>query len=81
MAKNKTTAQPAPAPAPTSNRTLTFRREHPGNWVSFGIAGMPGRVAFKKQLFANGVVPKTITVDCALAVPVVKAAKVAAVTP
>ncbi len=67
MAKKNTQPAAAPAPAVTSNRTLIYRREHPGNWVSFGIDGVPGRVAFKKNLFANGAVPKAITLDCDLA--------------
>jgi hypothetical protein len=73
MSKSKATK-----PATTSN-TLIYRRDHPGNWVSFGIDGVTGRAVFNRQLFANGKPPKSITVDCALAVPVAKVPKVAKV--
>lgn len=52
-----------------TNNTLTYRRDHPGNRCSFGIAGVPGIVVFDKGLFADGVAPATIEMDCALALP------------
>lgn len=71
MAKNPT-AQPT-----ASNNTLTYKRDHPNNRCSYGIPGVPGIVVIDKRLFANGQAPATITVDCALALPVAKAPKVA----
>lgn len=76
MAKSKATAAPAPTPAPTpTNHTLTLRRTHPGNRVSYGVAGVPGLVVVDLKLFADGKPPATITVDCALAVPAESVAK------
>jgi hypothetical protein len=46
-----------------------YRRDHPQDRCSYGIAGVSGIVVFDKGLFANGVPPTTITVDCALAQP------------
>jgi hypothetical protein len=43
--KAKPTAQPtAPAPAQPTNRMLHFRKNHPGNRCSYGVAGVPGIV-------------------------------------
>jgi hypothetical protein len=67
MAKNAT-AQPT-----ATNNTLTYKRDHPNNRSSYGVPGVPGIVVIDKRLFANGQAPKTITVDCALALPVAKA--------
>ena len=53
----------------TSTSTLTFRKDHPKDRASYGIAGVPGIVVFDTPLFANGKAPKTITLDCDLAVP------------
>lgn len=83
MAKTKTPAtQPTTAPTapvapqpPTTNHTLTYRRQHPGNRCSYGIDGVPGLVGFHMSMFADGKAPATITVDVALALPVAKAAK------
>ena len=52
-----------------SANTLLYRRDHPGDRASYGIAGVPGIVVFDKRLFANGKAPKTITLDCDLAAP------------
>lgn len=71
MAKNKSTA---PAPAPATNHMLTYRKNHPNNRASYGIAGVPGIVVFDMKLFA-GKAPTSIMLDCALALPVAKAAK------
>lgn len=49
--------------------TLTYRKDHPKDRASYGIAGVPGIVVFDKRLFANGKAPKTITLDCDLATP------------
>jgi hypothetical protein len=93
MAKNKNTAsnmvagvkqtrvvnEATPTPQPVaSNRTLTYRKNHPGNRVSYGIAGVPGIVVFDLKLFADGKAPVTIVLDCALALPVAKPAKTVA---
>jgi len=91
MAKNKSTATTAPATttpateqpkaqptAPAVNHTLTYRKNHPGNRCSYGIAGVPGIVVFDMKLFADGKPPATIVLDCALALPVVKPAKTVA---
>lgn len=51
---------------PVTNHTLVYRRDHPQNRCSYGIAGVPGIVVFDKGLFANGVAPETITLDCVL---------------
>jgi hypothetical protein len=84
MAKNKskvavdTAAEPtttAPVAAQASNHTLTYRRTHPGNRCSYGIAGQPGIVVFDLRMFADGKPPATIVLDCALALPVAKVAK------
>jgi hypothetical protein len=53
----------------TTTNTLTFRKDHPKDRASYGIAGLAGIVVFDKRLFANVKAPKTITVDCDLAVP------------
>lgn len=51
------------------NFTLTYRRDHPGDRCSYGIAGNSGIVVFDKGLFAGGVAPATIVLDCEM-VPV-----------
>ena len=78
--KTAPVAAPAPVTAPVvaTNHTLTLKRQHPGNRSSYVIAGVPGLVAFHNNLFADGKPPATITLDCALALPVAKAAKPAA---
>jgi hypothetical protein len=53
----------------TENKVLTYRRDHPGDRCSYGVAGVPGIVVFDKGLFADGVAPPTITLDCLLALP------------
>src|SRR4051794_3126568 len=88
--KTATTATTAPAataertPQPTlaatatataTNHTLTYRRTHPNDRCSYGIAGVPGIVVFDVKLFADGKPPKTIVLDCALALPVGKVDK------
>ena len=60
---------PATDAATTVNHLLTYRRDHPGDRCSYGIAGNSGIVVFDKGLFVGGVAPATITVDCDL-VPV-----------
>jgi hypothetical protein len=52
-----------------TNNTMSFRKDHPKDRASYGIAGVAGIVVFDKRLFANGKAPKTITLDCDLAVP------------
>ncbi len=75
-----TTAPVAPQPAAqASNHTLTYRKAHPGNRVSYGVAGVAGIVVVDLKLFANGKPPATIVLDCALALPVAKPAKPVAV--
>lgn len=51
------------------NYVIVYRRDHPGNRCSYGIAGVPGIVVFDKGLFAGGVAPASITMDCELALP------------
>lgn len=54
----------------TTNFTLTYRRDHPQNRSSYGIAGQSGIVVFDRNLFADpGAPPATITVDVPLALP------------
>lgn len=74
--------QPAdPTPAATANFTLSYRREHPGNRCSYGIAGVPGIVVFDRGLFADPTFNGVIVVDVPLALPKVdnKTAKAEAV--
>lgn len=52
------------AGAVSVNHVLTYRRDHPGDRCSYGIAGNAGIVVFDKGLFANGIAPATIIVDC-----------------
>lgn len=53
---------------PTANHDIVFRRDHPQDRCSFGIAGVPGIVVFPKGFFV-GEVPTTITLSCALQAP------------
>lgn len=53
------------------NFVLTYRREHPGNRCSYGIAGNSGIVVFDKGLIQGSdqpgfTMPPTITLDCQL---------------
>lgn len=66
MAKNKTATETV---ASDTNNTLTYRRDHPGNRCSYGIAGVPGIVVFDKGMFLDGTAPATIEMDCALSLP------------
>ena len=50
------------------NFTLHWRKDHPKNRCSYGVAGVTGIVVFDKNLFA-GEPPLTITVDVELAQP------------
>lgn len=56
-----------------TSTTLTYRRDHPGGGalgrVSYGLAGVPGIVVFDRGMFPDGIVPKTITIDCAMVAP------------
>lgn len=57
------------APAAVANFVLHYRREHPGNRCSYGIAGNAGIVVFDKGLFqgsdqAGFQAPAVITLDC-----------------
>jgi len=52
----------------TSNSTLTFRKTHPKNRCSYGVPGVPGIVVFDIGLFAGKKPPRSILLDCALAV-------------
>lgn len=59
-----------PAAPAVTNFVLAYRREHPQNRCSFGIAGNPGIVVFDKGLFADpNNIPAHITLDVQL-VPV-----------
>lgn len=58
--------------------TLTFRREHPKDRVSYGIPGVAGIAVFDKSLFAGGKAPKTVVVNCELAGPKPEPAKTTA---
>jgi hypothetical protein len=49
------------------NFTLTFRRTHPKNRCSYGVAGVPGLAVFDVSLFAGKKPPKAIVLDVALA--------------
>lgn len=56
------------------NNVLVYRRDHPGNRSSYGVAGVPGLVVIHHSLFAGfgteGFVPPTqIEVSCALSEP------------
>ena len=51
------------------SNTLVLRRTHPRERVSYSVPGMAGLVVIDTRIFANGKAPKTITVDCDLAVP------------
>lgn len=57
------------ASASGENHTLVYRRDHPQNRSSYGIAGVAGIVVFDKGLFADGTPPPSITLDCLLAPP------------
>lgn len=57
------------ASASGENHVLIYRRDHPQNRSSYGIAGVAGIVVFDKGLFADGVPPASITLDCLLALP------------
>jgi hypothetical protein len=63
----KTTDETQPTEQPSPNFTLTFRRTHPKNRVSYGVAGVPGLAVFDLALFASKKAPKTLTIDVALA--------------
>lgn len=71
-----------PTPATVASGTLFYRRQHPGGGplgrCSYGLPGVAGIVVFDMGLFAGGVAPATITVNCALAAPTAR--KVAGVT-
>lgn len=56
-------------PVAGPNYTLTYRRDHPSNRCSYGIAGVKGIVVFDFSMFADGKAPATITLDCELAQP------------
>lgn len=52
------------------NSTITLHRgDHPGNRSSYTIPGNAGNVVFFNTLFANGVAPDTITLDCEMVEP------------
>lgn len=69
------TAQPVAEAQPVAspNFTLVYRRQHPGGGslgrCSYGIAGVSGIVVFDMSLFANGVAPPTVTMDCEFVQP------------
>ncbi len=53
----------------STNFVLTYRRDHPKNRCSYGIAGNPGIVVFDIGLFAGSdqpgfTAPATITLSC-----------------
>lgn len=74
MAKHKgNTAEVAEAGI-TVNMQLVYRRDHPKDRCSYGVAGNSGIVVFDKSLFAGGdgegfVPPTTITLDVQLVEP------------
>lgn len=63
------TAEVAAVDVPEVNYTLVYRRDHPGNRCSYGIAGNPGIVVFDKGLFLDGVAPAFIQADAAFVSP------------
>lgn len=73
------TAPVVEAPVPSANYALAFRRNHPGNRCSYGIAGNSGIVVFDRGLVAGtvpttsesdlGGMPASITMDCELVQP------------
>src|SRR6188768_249876 len=75
MAKRNGNTEVTEAPvseASSVNHTLTFRRTHPKNRCSYGIAGNAGIVVFDIALLAlasGASLPPTITVDVPLALP------------
>jgi hypothetical protein len=55
---------------PVVNHDLIYRRDHPGDRCSYGIAGVPGIVVFDKGLFADpSAPPPVITLNIALQSP------------
>jgi hypothetical protein len=60
---------------PKTENTLTYRKSHPKDRCSYGVAGVAGIVVFDTRLFADGKPPKTITVSCNLTSPVSKEPK------
>ena len=73
------TAAVEAAPAAAENTTLTFRRNHPGNRCSYGIAGNSGIVVIDRGLFVGttpttetqelGGMPQTLSLDALLVAP------------
>jgi hypothetical protein len=65
--------------ASAANYTLTFKRNHPQDRCSYGIAGNPGIVVFQRGLFVGaqpftsntdlGGLPNTITLSCEMVQP------------
>lgn len=59
------------------NRTVLFHSPHPrtgpASRVSYTIPGVSGNVVIFLSMFKDGVAPKSITFDCELAEPVIKA--------
>lgn len=65
--------------APAANYVLTFKRNHPQDRCSYGIAGNPGIVVFQRGLIKGalpftsntdlGGLPATITLSCELVQP------------
>lgn len=56
-------------PVAGPNYRIDYRRDHPGNRCSYGIAGVSGIVVFDKGLFAGGIAPASISFDCEMAQP------------
>jgi len=62
-----------------TNYNLTFKRNHPQDRASYGIAGNPGIVVFQRGLFVGATVPTSnsdpgglpliITLSCLMALP------------
>jgi hypothetical protein len=67
------------------NYTLTFKRNHPQDRASYGIAGNAGIVVFQRSLFAGAYapasnddlagLPRVITLDSVMVSPQAKASK------
>ena len=67
-------AEATPVAQAGPNFAMTYRRQHPANRSSYGVAGNPGIIVFDNGLFPGSTVagwqpPAVITLDCEL-VPV-----------
>lgn len=51
------------------NYTIQYRRDHPGDRCSYGIAGNAGIIVFDKGLFKDGIAPAEIGLTCEMVQP------------